>query len=145
MCAHFTGSSCGGGGKLAVQDTDEIPVRIEEMVATEWDADHQVVAGVVETEDAWEEITRRSLRLGRLSFTGAAAYVIHDLAAEYNQAAELVRPFVKKMDRAEPLIQQLNEARIRVEQNRYILDSISAKTNLATRNTARRQTKHIMQ
>lgn len=128
-----------------VNVTDEMLARIEEMVATEWDADHQVIAGVIETEDAWEEITRRSLRLGRLSFTGAAAYVIQGLAAEYNQAAELVRHFVKKMDRAESLIQQLNEARIRAEQNRYILDSISAKRNLAILNTAREQHKHIMQ
>jgi len=65
-----------------VNVTDEMLARIEEMVATEWEADRQVIAGIIETEDAWEEITRCALRLGRLSFTGAAAYVIQGLVAE---------------------------------------------------------------
>jgi len=116
-----------------VNVTDEMLARIEEMVATEWDADRQVIAGVIETEDAWEEITRRALRLGRLSFTGAAAYVIQGLAAEYNQAAELVRHFVKKMDRAESLIVTLgllrNRSVWRIKGNQATFDN-SQRNNL---------------
>jgi len=49
------------------------------------------------------------------------------------------------MDWAESLIQQMNDAHIQAKQNRYILDRISAKANLATLKAARKQHKHIMQ
>ena len=128
-----------------VNVTNKMLSRIEQMVNAEWEADCQVIAGVVESHNSWEEITRCGLILGRLSFTGAANYVIQGLSAEYNQAAEIVRHFGKKMDKCEDMIEEVRRARIRAEQNRYILDGISAKSDTVTLKAAKEKHKQVME
>lgn len=127
-----------------VNVTDEMVARIETMVQTEWEADIEIIAAYTESHDAWEEISKRALTLGRLSFLGAAHYVIQGLAAEHNQAAEIVRHFVKKMDRCQTQMENLTEARLRAEQNRFILNAASTKTDDAILRIAKEKHKQLM-
>jgi hypothetical protein len=131
-----------GGEHINV--TDEMVARIETMVQTEWEADVEIIAAYTEAHDAWDEVSMRSFTLGRLSFVGAAHYVIQGLAAEHNQAAEIVRHFVKKMDRCEALMENLTEARLRAEQNRFILNAASTKTDDLILSTAKEKHKQLM-
>jgi hemerythrin-like domain-containing protein len=131
-----------GGEHINV--TDEMVAHIETMVQTEWEADVEIIAAYTEAHDAWDEVFMRSLTLGRLSFVGAAHYVIQGLAAEHNQAAEIVRHFVKKMDRCEALMENLTEARLRAEQNRFILNAASTKTDDLILSTAKEKHKQLM-
>jgi hypothetical protein len=105
-----------------VNVTDEMVASIEGMVEEDWEADLGVIAGVVQSHDAWDEITNRGLTIGRLGFVGAAHYVLQGLAQEYNATAELVRHFTGRMDRYEKLMVEIVEARQRAERSRYILD-----------------------
>jgi len=118
--------------------------RIETMVQTEWEADVEIIAAYTEAHDAWDKVSMRALTLGRLSFVGAVHYVIQGLAAEHNQATKIVRHFVKKMDRCETLMENLTEARLRVEQNRFILNAASTKADDVILSTAKEKHKQLM-
>jgi len=131
-----------GGEHINV--TDEMVAHIETMVQPEWEADVEMIAAYMESHNAWDEISKHALTLGRLSFVGAAHYVLQGLAAEHNQTAEIVRDFVKKMDRCELLMKSLTEARLRAEQNRFILNAASTKTDDAILSTAKEKHKQLM-
>ena len=117
---------------------------IETMVQPEWEADVEMIAAYMESHNAWDEISKHALTLGRLSFVGAAHYVLQGLAAEHNQTAEIVRDFVKKMDRCELLMKSLTEARLRAEQNRFLLNAASTKTDDTILSTAKEKHKQLM-
>jgi hypothetical protein len=102
--------------------TEEMVSTIKGMVDEDWQADVAVIAGVVQANSAWDEITTRALTIGRLGYVGAAHYVLQGLAQEYSATAELVRHFTGRMDTYEELMLKLVEARQRSERSRYILD-----------------------